>query len=166
MGTELAPEEEWNHDRGLDWNLESDPARQGFQRFLKDLGSQYRSNSALWEWDYSPEGFSWIDCQDWTQSVVSYARSSPRRRVTCILNLTPVVRHGYRIGVPETGCYREILNTDSELYGGGNIGNRGEVTTEEVPFHGHKQSLCLTLPPLACVMFERQTKPTAESKKQ
>ncbi|NQU09102.1 MAG: 1,4-alpha-glucan branching protein GlgB [Candidatus Abyssubacteria bacterium] len=157
MGTELAPEQEWNHDRGLDWALEADPARQGLQRFLSDLGRLYIENPSLWEWDTDRRGFSWIDCQDWKQSVVSYVRSCPQGRLICILNLTPVVRHDYRIGAPRKGSYRERLNSDSELYGGGNVGNSGLVKTEPVPFHGHAHSLSLTVPPLGCLILEPQS---------
>jgi 1,4-alpha-glucan branching enzyme len=154
MGTELAPEEEWNHDRGLDWSLEGDTARRGFQLFLKDMGKLYRENPALWEWDYDTRGFSWIDCQDWQQSVISYSRSSPGGYLVCILNFTSIVRHGYRVGVPEAGWYRERINSDSGLYGGSDVGNAGLVETEPIPFHRHAQSLSLTLPPLGCLILE------------
>lgn len=156
MGTELAPDEEWNHDRGLDWSLETTPERRGFQAFLKDLGKLYFENPALWELDHDSQGFSWIDCQDWKQSVVSYIRSCSRGHLIAILNLTPIVRHNYRIGVPGAYRYREHLNSDSELYGGSNVGNAGLVETESVPFHGYAQSLSLTLPPLGCLILEPQ----------
>ena len=157
MGTELAPEGEWNHDFGLDWGREPDPMREGLQAFVRDLGALYLESAALWEWDFEPRGFSWIDCSDWQQSVVCYLRSCSKSYFVCILNLTPVVRNGYRIGVPDAGQYRERLNTDSELYGGGNVGNQGFVETESVPFHGYSQSLSLTLPPLGCLVLELQT---------
>jgi 1,4-alpha-glucan branching enzyme len=154
MGTELAPENEWNHDQGLDWGLADDPMRRRFQTFLEDVGRLYRDNSPLWEWDNDPRGFRWIDCQDWQQSVVSYIRSGQSGSFVCIFNLTPVVRHGYKIGVPEADHYGERLNSDSELYGGSNVGNEGLVRTEPVPLHGFSHSLSLTLPPLGCLILE------------
>ena len=154
MGTELAPEAEWNHDVGLDWGLGGDPMRAGLRAFMRDVGALYLENAALWEWDCEQRGFSWIDCSDQQQSVVSYIRSCPAGRLVCILNMTPVVRHGYRVGAPEPGRYIERLNTDSESYGGGNVGNGGAVTTEAVPFHGYSQSLSLTVPPLGCLILE------------
>ncbi|MBI4831990.1 MAG: 1,4-alpha-glucan branching protein GlgB, partial [Candidatus Lindowbacteria bacterium] len=147
MGTELAPEREWNHDCGLDWGLAKDAVRQGLQLLMKDMGKLYLENSALWEWDHDPRGFSWIDCQDWQQSAVSYIRSSSQEYLVCILNLTPIIRRNYRIGAPAVSFYRERLNTDSELYGGSNVGNSGLIITEPIPFHGFPQSLSLTLPP-------------------
>jgi 1,4-alpha-glucan branching enzyme len=154
MGTELAPDDEWSHDRGLDWNLQTDPIRQGFQRFFGDLSYLYRENRALWEWDHLPQGFSWIDCQDSQSSVVSYVRQGKGRHLVCILNLTPVPRHNYRIGVPRAKVYREAMNSDSEFYGGSNVGNHGVVKVESIPFHAYAQSVSLTLPPLACLILE------------
>jgi len=165
MGTELAPESEWNHDRGLDWNLAADPARQGLQVFMKDLGALYRENSALWEWDHDRRGFSWIDCRDWKQSVVSYIRHSSRGYLICVLNLTPAVRYNYHVGAPEAALYRELLNTDSECYWGSNVGNQGLVETTPEPFHGYAQSLSLTVPPLACVIFEPMQQDAGEREK-
>ena len=153
MGTELAPEHEWNHDFGFDWGAYLDPMRGGLRTLMRDVGKLYLESPALWEWDPEPRGFSWIDCQDRSQSVVSYLRSSSRGYLICIFNLTPIVRHDYRVGVPDKGRYRERLNTDSELYGGGNVGNNGAAESEPVPCHGYAQSLTLTLPPLACLIL-------------
>ncbi|HWU39160.1 MAG TPA: 1,4-alpha-glucan branching enzyme, partial [Candidatus Acidoferrum sp.] len=94
MGTELAPDSEWDHNRSLDWHLQSDPLRQGLQRFFEDLGRLYRQQSALWEWDHIPQGFFWIDCQDYQQSVVSYVRQAKGQHLVCVLNLTPLTRTG------------------------------------------------------------------------
>ncbi len=156
MGTELAPDDEWNHDRGLDWNLQTDPVRQGFQRFFLDLSYLYRENPALWEWDHLPQGFSWIDCQDYQSSVVSYVRQGKGQHLVCLLNLTPVPRYNYRIGVPGRKIYREVMNSDSEFYGGSNVGNQGVIKVEPIPFHAYPQSVSLTLPPLACLILEPQ----------
>jgi 1,4-alpha-glucan branching enzyme len=154
MGTELAMDREWDHDRSLDWHLADDPMRQGFQKFLADLGGLYLNESALWQWDHRPEGFRWIDCQDWQQSVVSYERRSEKSWLVVVLNLTPVPRFGYRIGVPEAPYYREVLNSDSSWYGGSDLGNGGILHAEPVPFHAHPYSLSLTLPPLSILILK------------
>jgi 1,4-alpha-glucan branching enzyme len=154
MGTELASYNEWYHDTSLDWHLEADPMRQGLQRFIIDLGTLYRENSALWEWDHVPKGFFWIDCNDWEGSVFSFVRNSRDRHLVCVMNGTPVPRYGYRLGVPERGGYLERINSDSYLYGGSNMGNGGRIEVEPIPFHGFPQSVSMTLPPLACLILE------------
>ena len=153
MGTELAMDREWDHDQSLDWHLEQDPLRKGLQNFMADLGRLYLKEPALWEMDHQQEGFSWIDCQDYRQSVVSFIRRSREGWIVVVVNLTPVPRFGYRIGVPYAPHYREEINSDSEWYGGSNIGNSGLIQTGPVPFHSHAQSLVLTLPPLACLIL-------------
>lgn len=153
MGTELAMDREWDHDQSLDWHLEQDPLRQGLQNFMTDLGRLYLEEPALWERDHQPEGFSWIDCQDYQQSVVSFIRRSREGWIVVVVNLTPVPRFGYRIGVPYAPRYREKINSDSEWYGGSNLGNAGLIQTEPVPFHSYAQSLVLTLSPLACLIL-------------
>ena len=156
MGTELAPDSEWSHDRSLEWHLQADPMRQGFQKFFLDLTHLYREYRALWDWDHVPGGFSWIDCQDSRNSIVSYVRRTEGQYLVCILNLTPVPRYGYRIGVPGGKIYRERINSDSELYGGSNLGNIGFVKVDPIPSHAYPQSVSLTLPPLACLILEPQ----------
>jgi 1,4-alpha-glucan branching enzyme len=153
MGSDLAMEREWDHDRSLDWHLTRDQIRQGFQRFLADLGRIYLEQPALWEKDHFPQGFRWIDCQDWQQSIVSYVRRSENSWLVVILNLTPVPRFGYRIGVPEAALYQEILNSDSMWYGGSNLGNLGRIPTESIPFHAYNRSIKITLPPLSCLIL-------------
>lgn len=154
MGTELASWDEWYHEKGLDWHLRSDPTCQAFERFMTDLGRLYLEHPALWELDPSPEGFSWIDCNDSEASVISYIRHGREKHLVCVFNLTPVPRHNYRIGVPEKGSYREQINSDSIYYGGSDLGNEGYVEVEEIPCHGLSQSISLTLPPLACLILE------------
>jgi len=156
MGTELAPDTEWDHHQSLDWNLQADPMRQRFQRFFEDLARLYRQQPALWEWDHLPQGFSWIDCQDYQQGVVSYLRQAKSQHLLCVLNLTPMTRAGYRIGVPGRKAYGERLNSDSAFYGGANIGNGGLVKVDPLPFHSYPQSVSLTLPPLSCLILEPQ----------
>jgi 1,4-alpha-glucan branching enzyme len=154
MGTELAPWNEWYHESGFNWHLESDPARQGFQRFMVDLGALYVKNPALWELDPCPEGFRWIDCNDALSSVMSYVRYGKENHLVCVFNLTPVPRNAYRIGVPGTNGYYEKINSDSAYYGGSNAGNQGYLAVQEMPVHGFAQSLSLNLPPLGCLILE------------
>ncbi|NVL90891.1 MAG: 1,4-alpha-glucan branching protein GlgB [Desulfobacterales bacterium] len=158
MGTELAPWDEWYHEKSLDWHLQSDPIRQAFQRFMADLGRLYLEHPALWELDPVPEGFSWIDCNDAESSVVSYIRHGKEKHLVCVLNLTPIPRPNYRIGVPGQGGYRELINSDSAYYGGSDMGNKGYIEAEQIQSHGFPQSLSLTLPPLSCLIFEPDEK--------
>ena len=155
MGGEFAQESEWNHDVSLDWHLTNDPLHEGVQKLVRDLNHLYRSRRALHERDCEPEGFSWIDCNDADTSVISYIRrgADPSDFVIAVCNFTPVVRHGYRIGVPRAGQYREILNTDSTFYGGSNVGNSCVVSTQDIAAHGMADSLSLTLPPLAVLVL-------------
>ena len=154
MGDEFAAPREWNHDTGLDWDVCDDPLNAGVARLVRDCNRLYRSTAALHELDANPEGFRWIDCDDSTRSILTFLRRA--RDGTFVLvaaNATPVVRYGYRVGVPRAGSYRETLNTDSQHYGGSNVGNEGAVISEPVPAHGHDDSLSLTLPPLALVVL-------------
>ncbi len=155
MGGEFAQTAEWNHDRGLDWDLLTDPLHAGVQRLVRDLNGLYRAVPALHQRDCEPDGFDWIDCNDTDQSVLSYLRRgvNPDECAVIVCNFTPVVREAYRIGVPRRGFYRERLNTDSADYGGGNVGNFGGVTAQAVPWHGHSHSVSVTLPPLATLIL-------------
>ena len=154
-GSELGTWNEWHHEDALERELLQYPPHQQISRFLMDTGRLYREDSALWAWDDNPQGFSWIDCNDHMCSVLSYIRSGPDGFLICALNFTPVVRYHYRIGVPLPGDYVELINSDAHIYGGSNVGNSGMVTSEDIPQHGHNQSLNLTLPPLACLVFRR-----------
>jgi 1,4-alpha-glucan branching enzyme len=158
MGDEFGQWREWNHDRSLDWHLLQDPAHASLRRFVRDLNVLHAAEPALHECDFTPDGFSWIDCNDNENSVVSMIRFAQDRRdfVVTIFNFTPVPRHDYRIGVPESGGYTEILNSDSELYGGSNVGNLGGLGSEPVASHGFGQSLRLTVPPLGCLYLKRR----------
>jgi 1,4-alpha-glucan branching enzyme len=151
MGDEFAQWGEWNHDKSLDWHLLDDPAHAGVKRLISDLNRTYRSVPALHEGDHHPAGFAWIDANDASQSVLSFLRRGrdPQDFVLAVQNFTPVVRQGYRLGVPDAPGFRELINSDSETYGGSNVGNAGFVATEPIPAHGFAQSVCLTLPPLA-----------------
>jgi 1,4-alpha-glucan branching enzyme len=157
MGSEFAQWREWNHDRSLDWHLLDDPSHQGIRQFVQDLNWHYSAQPALYEVDFEPAGFRWIDCNDNENSVVSILRFARNRDdfVVMVFNFTPVARGQYRIGVPEPGFYEEILNSDAATYGGGNVGNGGGVETEPVAAHGFDQSLRLVVPPLGCLMLKR-----------
>ncbi len=158
MGSELGQWTEWDHDASLSWHLLQFPAHQGMQRWIRDLNHVLRAEPALHERDFSWEGFKWIDCNDVDRSIYSFARfgKQPEEALVFICNLTPVVRHGYRVGVPAPGLYDELLNSDAALYGGGNVGNEGCVTTEARAWQGYPQSLVLTLPPLATLILKRR----------
>ncbi len=158
MGDEFASVREWNHDAQLEWHLLNDPAHAGVQRLVRDCNHLYRSTPSLYELDAEPRGFEWIDFQDAAHSVLAFARLGRGRETppaVVAINATPVVRYGYRIGVPEGGRYVEALNTDSEHYGGSNVGNQGFVESEEIAAHGRAHSISVTLPPLATVIFVR-----------
>ena len=156
MGDEFAQSAEWNHNRSLDWHLLQYPEHRGIQTLVRDLNRLYRSRKELHELDCESDGFSWIDCNDTEASVISYIRRSrdPDRFLVVICNFTPVIRSGYRIGVPKPGTYREVMNTDSAHYAGSNVGNAGAIAADGPATHGHDQSLVMTLPPLAALILE------------
>ena len=155
MGAEFGQENEWNHAASLDWHLLEDPLNKGVQDLVRDLNRLYRGAPALHERDFDHHGFSWIDCHDHAQSVLSFLRrgDDPDDIMVVVSNFTPVVREGYRIGVPYARSYEECLNTDSSYYGGSNVGNSSAVKADEEPMHGYPYSLSLTLPPLATLMI-------------
>jgi len=157
MGGEFGQEREWSHDRSLDWHLLDDPDHRGLQALVRDLNALYRALPALHRFDAEPRGFQWVEANDTEQSALAFLRlgaeTEPEALVVC--NFTPVPRHGYRVGVPCGGWWRERLNTDAAAYGGSNMGNGGGVAAEETPWHGRPCSLSLTLPPLATLIFER-----------
>lgn len=154
MGNEFACGPEWQAEGALDWGLLDVHWHRAVQALCRDLNRLYRDLPALHELDFSSQGFSWIDCHDAEQSVLSYLRRArDGASVVVVLNLTPVPRHGYRIGVPQVGYYREVLNSDSIYYGGSNVGNGGGLAAEEQPWMGYQYSLALTLPPLAGIIL-------------
>ena len=159
MGCEFGQEREWGHDRQLDWQLLDDPMHGGLLGLVRDLNRLYRTEPALHRLDALAEGFAWVDASDSGQSVLSYLRFDANRRhmVLVVCNFTPVPRYGYRLGVPRAGHWVERLNSDAAIYGGSNIGNGGQVSTEPMPSHGHEQSLTLTLPPLATLILSAES---------
>ncbi len=155
MGSEIAQLKEWDHDQSLDWHLLDQPLHQGIQSLVSDLNQVYRDTQALHELDFSHEGFEWIDWKDADSSVLCWLRrASDGSFVVCVSNFTPLVRSGYRIGVPQEGCYSELLNTDSVKYGGSGVGVHGEIHTENIAAHEHQHSLQIDLPPLATLILK------------
>ena len=156
MGTEFGQTAEWNHDGQVEWNLLRYPLHSSLQTMVRELNWLYRREPALYQVDDSHSGFEWIDLQDAESSVITFIRFAQDRSdlIVFACNFTPVPREGYRVGVPRGGLYREIFNTDSELFGGANLGNAGAVMAEDVPCHGRPASIVITLPPLAVVAFK------------
>lgn len=155
MGCEFAQPSEWNHNIQLDWDASHRAPHKGMQSLVRDLNTVYRDTPALFAKDCDPSGFQWLDGGDADQSTLSYIRrGGPNDApVIVVCNFTPVERTGFRVGVPQGGFWQEILNTDAEVYGGGNRGNMGGLTAQDVPYHGQEASLEITLPPLATVIF-------------
>ncbi|MFK8082852.1 MAG: 1,4-alpha-glucan branching protein GlgB [Granulosicoccus sp.] len=180
MGGEIAQYSEWDHNGSIQWHLLEEPKHLGIQTLVRDLNKLYTSHPALFETDCDGRGFEWIDCDDIDQSIVSFYRYSVDRQRSCVVvcNFTPVVREGYRIGVNESGKYRELINTDNPIYGGSGQSNTvanglpnsststgasastttvGTILADEIPQHQRPASLNLTLPPLAVLILERET---------
>jgi 1,4-alpha-glucan branching enzyme len=159
MGGEFGQWREWNHDTSLDWHLCEDEPHRGLQRLIRDLNRVYREEPALHEIDFDWSGFQWIDFSDADNSVIAYLRKakSTQAAIVCLCNFTPMPRHHYRIGVPEPGWYRELVNTDGIAYGGSNMGNGGGIHATETPSHGFPYSLTITLPPLSILLLKRQS---------
>ena len=154
MGQEFAQIREWNQDRSLDWPLLDSAPNAGVQRLVRDLNALHGSLPALHRLDFASAGFEWLTCDDREQSVLAFLRRDDRDGIVLVvLNFTPVVRHGYRIGVPLPGRWIERFNSDSAHYGGSNCGNDGARDADPVPWMRHAQSLALTLPPLAGLML-------------
>ncbi|MDT8439261.1 MAG: 1,4-alpha-glucan branching protein GlgB [Wenzhouxiangellaceae bacterium] len=155
MGNEIAQCAEWNHDQSLDWHLLEQPLHQGVQRLVRDLNALYRARPELHEIDFTNAGFEWIDWDDRDQSVFSWIRRDRAGGyLVCLVNMTPVVRHHYRVGVPETGAHRLLLNTDAADYGGSGI-DPGLCIAENRPAHGRDASLAVTLPALSTLILAR-----------
>ncbi len=156
MGGEFAQWKEWNHDESLEWHVLQYPFHQGMQKWVKDLNHLYRADPAMYELDFSINGFEWIDSHDWEQSIISFIRKDKDtdKIILIVCNFTPVPRHNYKVGVLREGFWREVLNSDAEIYGGSGCGNSGGVETSAKPVHGRKHSISLTLPPLSVLFFK------------
>ncbi len=154
QGGEFGQWDEWRYNQSLDWHLLQFPLHAGLSRLIQHLNQIYKEYPAFYELDDTPDGFEWIDFHDSDNSVVAFVRKSANgQALVFAMNATPVVRSGYRIGVPQEAFYTEILNTDAEAYGGSNIGNQGGVPSEPVPWQGRDHSIQIELPPLAVVGF-------------
>jgi 1,4-alpha-glucan branching enzyme len=159
MGCEIGQSAEWNENSQLDWwLLDEGPYHRGLQKFVEDLNKLYTGASGLWQGDYDHAGFYWIDCNDRESSVLSFARQNAdgSNPLVIILNLTPVPRENYRVGLPRAGKWREALNSDAEIYGGSNKGNLGGVTAQNVPCHNQQQSAEFFLPPMSALVFQSE----------
>ncbi len=160
MGGEFGQYREWNFDGSLDWNLLDFPMHRKLQTYVKDLNHLYQAERALYEVDFGWEGFQWIDLHDVDQSAISFLRRAKAEDpavaefMVVAANFTPVPREGYRVGVPAPGFYRELLNSDSDAYGGSNMGNKGGLPADAIPWQGQPYSILITLPPLGVVYFK------------
>jgi 1,4-alpha-glucan branching enzyme len=157
MGCEFAQPEEWNHNGDLNWSAAEKPAHKGVQTLIQDLNRAYRTIPALHEMDCEAEGFEWV-CNDPAQSVTAYLRKAKSGGTALIVcNFTPIERFNFLIGVPDPGTWIETLNTDAEIYWGGNRGNLGSADTLSKGKHGYEQSLSLTLPPLSTIILYKRS---------
>ena len=156
MGQEFAQRGEWSEARSLDWHLLAHDLHRGVQSLARDLNKLLQSQPALYEVDFNWQGFEWIDANDSDNSVFAFIRRGKKTEdlLVIILNATPVVREGYRVGVPQPGFYEEVMNTDASNYGGSNAGNLGGQNASNQLYQGRPHSLCLTLPPLAAVFLK------------
>lgn len=157
MGSEIAQVGEWNFDTSLEWWRLQDSRHRGMQGLVRDLNRLYCSLPALYRHDFDACGFQWLDCHDHEQSIISFLRHGDHQQIMVVLNFTPVPRNGYRIGVPHAGRYRELLNSDSMYYGGSNVGNAPVIYSEPVRHQAYSQSVVLTVPPLAGLIFIRDS---------
>ncbi len=158
MGGEFGQRSEWNHDSSLEWHLLDQPGHEGLQKWVRDLNHFYRDEPAMHQLDFQAEGYEWIDFHDAENSILSYLRKGrePGEQILVICNLTPVPRTNYAVGVPEAGWWREMLNSDAEIYGGAGNGNSGGTESAPIPAQGRYHSIYLTLPPLSVLFFKRQ----------
>jgi len=157
MGGELGQESEWSETRELDWWLLDNPDTAGLNQFVRDLNATYRAHSAMWSQDADPSGFEWIDANDSTSNVFSFLRhGSDGSTVACVSNFSADVHETYRLGLPEAGVWREIVNSDAEPYGGSGVGNLGQVKAVPVQWHGRPASTTLRVPPLATVWLQHE----------
>jgi 1,4-alpha-glucan branching enzyme len=155
MGAEVGQWREWSHETSVDWHLLAYAPHAGMCRLVEDLNRLYRGEPALHELDCDPSGFEWVDAGDVEGSVISFLRRSRAgESVLCVCNFTPVPRENYMVGVPGSGYWTELFNSDASEYWGSGVGNLGGVKTLPVPLHGRARSLRLTLPPLACVLLK------------
>jgi len=153
MGCELAQPWEWDHRGSLPWHLLNEPAHGGIRQLVADLNRLYRERGPLHRYDFEPRGFQWLRWDDAENSLLTFVRRDDDSEVIVALNFTPVPRHGYRVGLPREGRYREIFNSDSRFYGGSDVGNPLPLQSEPIPWMDQAQSVVVTLPPLAGIVL-------------
>ena len=168
MGQEFGQFTEWNEAKPLDWMLLGYDKHTELQTYVKTLNKFYKDNPAFWQIDYSWEGFQWIVPDDSRQSVVAFLRKDASgKQILVVCNFNPVLREGYTLGAPNSGTYKEILNSDDEAFGGSGSVHNKAVRTKKKPLHGFEQSITITLPPMSVLYFEvpaKRTRKTAEDK--
>ena len=155
MGGEIAQEREWSEERELDWPSLLDGAHAGVRDLVRDANRVYRELPALWRRDDDPTSFQWIDANNADANLLAFVRygADGDPAVAVVANLSPMPHHDLRIGLPHAGGWREALNTDAEIYGGGNVGNMGRVEATDQPWHGLPSSAVISAPPLGVVWF-------------
>ena len=158
MGCEFGQWSEWNHEKSLDWHLLEHSPHRGVQLWVKHLNQLYRTERALYENDFSADGFEWIDCNDSENCILVMLRKGnlPEDSLVIILNFTPVPREGYRLGVPHDGNWKEILNSDSKIFFGSGLENKSSCVADSIKWHGQPYSVCLTLSPLSVIILKNE----------
>ena len=158
MGAEFAQWNEWYHEKSLDWHLLQNESHKGIQNWVKDLNKIYQKEKALFKHDFDPCGFEWIDAGDWKKSILIFIRKSGYQDddILVVCNFTPTPHLNYLVGVPRSGYWKEILNSDAKIYGGSRLGNKGGIKSQEISAHGRNHSLNLTLPPLSVLYLKRE----------
>ena len=166
MGGDMGQWHEWNHNQSLDWHLLQYEPHTKLQRFIKDLNQIYKTEPAMWEVDFEYTGFEWIDFHDWERSIVSFIRKGKDsdNHLVFVFNFTPTPRFNYKIGVPSHCFYKEILNSDSDIYYGSNLGNEGGRWSDQVSWQGKPCSLNITLPPLSAIVLKPEKKLNLKTK--
>jgi 1,4-alpha-glucan branching enzyme len=153
MGCDFGQSSEWAYARSLDWHLLQYPDHEGIQSVVRDLNHLYRETPGLAAADADSTAFEWINCTDGDNSTLSFLRRTETQLLAVAGNFTPVLREGFRVGVPQAGYWEEIFNSDAKEYGGLGFGNCGGVETEPIEWDGRRHSLCLQLPPHSISVF-------------
>jgi len=158
MGGEFGQWDEWDFEKSLDWHLAKEQSHKQLQLWIKDLNAIFAKELALHQLDFERMGFEWVDTQDWEKSIISFSRRgiSPDHPIVVVCNFTPMTRQNYRLGVPRSGHWKEILNSDASEYGGSGQGNLGGVTSEVHRYHGRDHSISITLPPFGALFFRSE----------
>ncbi|HYY91202.1 MAG TPA: alpha amylase C-terminal domain-containing protein, partial [Candidatus Dormibacteraeota bacterium] len=156
MGGEFGQRDEWDFEKSLDWHELNDDRHRKLELWLKDLNKFYRTEPAMHQLDFEKLGFEWVDIQDWEKCIISFSRRArnPEDTIVAVCNFTPVSRKNYRLGVPRSGWWREVLNSDALEYGGSGLGNLGGVNADPHPYHRRNNSISITLPPLSSLFFK------------